>query len=102
MHHYSELFKAFERSTIGEFRMVLGESSAQVHTSSIRTYNVNPLPSAQGRPGSLLTVQVFRVQHFTAPSGLGDGTCLASLGALFRNNGLGKPIFRDSESTKSL
>jgi len=30
--HYSELFQAFGRSTIYEFRMVLGEWSAQVHT----------------------------------------------------------------------
>ena len=73
--HYSELFQAFERSTIYEFRMVLGEWSAQVHTRPWGTYQITPQTSTQGSLlGHLLTVQVFRVHHFTAPLGLGDGT----------------------------
>jgi hypothetical protein len=65
--HYSELFQAFERSTIYEFRMVLGESSAQVHTTARGSYPVNPLVS-------LPAVQLFRIQHFTAPLANSDGT----------------------------
>jgi hypothetical protein len=72
--HYSELFQAFERSTIGEFRMVLGEPSAQVNTEALRTSQVGPPTSARTSLVPLPTVQVFRVHHFTAPLGLGDGT----------------------------
>jgi hypothetical protein len=64
--HYSELFQAFERSTIDEFRNVLGELSAQVQTTARGTYPVNPLVS-------LPTVQLFRIQHFTAPLASSDG-----------------------------
>jgi hypothetical protein len=72
--HYSQLFKAFQLSTIVEFDMVLGEWSAQVHTKALRAYQINPLDSAQTSVPPLLTVQVFRVQHFTAPLANSDGT----------------------------
>jgi hypothetical protein len=65
--HYSELFRAFERSTIYEFRMVLGEWSAQVQTTARGSYPVNPLLT-------LPPVQLFRIQHFTAPLAASDGT----------------------------
>jgi hypothetical protein len=72
--HYSELFQAFQLSTTVEFSMVLGEWSAQVHTKALRAYQVNPLDSARSSLPPLLTVQVFRVQHFTAPLQNSDGT----------------------------
>lgn len=65
--HYSELFQAFERSTTYEFRNVLGELSAQVQTTAVGTYPVNPLVT-------LPTVQLFRIQHFTARLASSDGT----------------------------
>jgi hypothetical protein len=72
--HYSELFRAFQVSTTVEFSMVLGEWSAQVHTKALRAYQINPLDSAQTSVPPILTVQVFRVQHFTAPLANPDGT----------------------------
>ena len=72
--HYSELFRAFQISTTVEFSMVLGEWSAQVHTKALRAYQINPLDPAQTSVPPLLTVQVFRVQHFTAPLANSDGT----------------------------
>jgi hypothetical protein len=72
--HYSELFRAFQLSTTVEFSMVLGEWSAQVHTKALRAYQINPLDSAQTSVPPILTVQVFRVQHFTAPLANSDGT----------------------------
>lgn len=72
--HYSELFQAFERSTIDEFRKVLGEPSAQVSAGALRTLQVDPSTSARTSLAPLPTVHVFRIHHFTAPLGLGDGT----------------------------
>lgn len=72
--HYSELFQAFQFSTISEFLMVLGEWSAQVHTKALTTYQVDPVSSVQKSPAHLTTVQVFRIQHFTAPLANSDGT----------------------------
>lgn len=71
--HYSELFEAFQLSITVEFDMVLGEWSAQVHTKALRTYQIDPLDSAQNSIPPLVTVQVFRVQHFTAPLANSDG-----------------------------
>jgi hypothetical protein len=72
--HYSELFQAFERSTIGEFRNVLGELSAQVHTSARGAYQPNAPKSAQSSFAPFPAVQLFRIQHFTAPLASSDGT----------------------------
>jgi hypothetical protein len=71
---YSELFKAFQFSTIVEFDMVLGEWSAQVHTKPLRAYQINPVTSPQSSLPPLLTVHVFRIEHFTAPLAYSDGT----------------------------
>jgi hypothetical protein len=70
---YSELFRAFEFSTNREFLTVLGEDTAQVKTTELRTNQFNLLRSAQHPLVSLPPVQLFRVQHFTAPRSLWAG-----------------------------
>jgi hypothetical protein len=69
---YSELFKAFEFSTNREFRTVLDEDTAQVKTKGLRANQVNPPRSARSFLVPLPPVQLFRVQHFTAPFRLPD------------------------------
>jgi hypothetical protein len=64
---YSELFKAFVFSTNREFRTVLDEDTDQVKTKWLRADQVNPAGSAQPSLVPLPAVQLFRVQHFTAP-----------------------------------
>lgn len=64
---YRELFKKFVFSTNREFRNVLGEDTAQVRTTRLRAHHVNPPLSAQPYLVPLPPVQLFRIQHFTAP-----------------------------------
>jgi hypothetical protein len=72
---YSELFKGFHFSTIHEFRTLLGEDTAQVNTEGLRADQVNPLRSTQTSLVPLPRVQVFRVQHFTAPRSIMCADC---------------------------
>lgn len=70
---YRELFKKFVFSTNREFRTALGEDTAQVKTKWLRVDQVNPPGSAQPSLVPLPPVQLFQIQHFTAPrSRLGD------------------------------
>jgi hypothetical protein len=71
---YSELFKGFQFSTMLEFNIVLGSLTAQVKTKGLRANQVDPLRSAQTSLVTLPPVQLFRVQHFTAPFRLGRDT----------------------------
>jgi hypothetical protein len=72
---YSELFKAFQFSTGRKFHTVLGEDTAQVKTEGLRADQVNPLRSTQTSPVPLPQVQLFRVQHFTAPRSILCADC---------------------------
>jgi hypothetical protein len=72
---YSELFKAFVFSTNREFRTVLYEDTAQVKTKGLRAEQVNPAGSAQPSRVPLPPVQLFRVQHFTAPRSILCADC---------------------------
>jgi hypothetical protein len=78
--HYSKLFQAFERSTIYEFRRVLDENTAQIHTKAFGARQVNPPKSALV---PLAPVQLFRVQHFTAPRSLFDGYTMVPIGRYY-------------------
>jgi hypothetical protein len=72
---YSELFKAFVFSTNREFRTVLDEDTDQVKTKGLRANQVNPPRSAQLSLVPLPPLQVFRVQHFTAPRSILCADC---------------------------
>jgi hypothetical protein len=63
---YLDLFKAFELSTEREFFSLSGENTAQVKTK-FRGSHVNPPGSVMSSLISLPSVQLFRLQHFTAP-----------------------------------
>jgi hypothetical protein len=71
---YSELFKAFAFSTNREFRTVLesNEDTAHVKTKELRADQVNRPGAAQSSLVPLPLVQLFRIQHFTAPFHLPD------------------------------
>jgi hypothetical protein len=72
---YAELFRAFLVSTNHEFRTVLGEDTVQVKTEGLRADQVNPLTSTQTSLVPLPRVQLFRVQHFTAPRSILCADC---------------------------